>query len=188
MATCIQSSEIAYRGWLRVLKATMRDDAGNTFQREIEDHGDGVAVLPYDPDRRVALVVRLPRAPVLWKGQTDLLIEAPAGLLDVGEEPAAGARREAFEEAGVELGSLESVGLIFTMPGVSSEQMHLFLGAYAATERTAAGGGLAEENENITVEEWPLAELARLADAGALTDMRTLTLLLHLRHRQPALF
>jgi hypothetical protein len=31
----------------------------------VESHGDAVAVLPYDAERRCALVVRLFRAPVL---------------------------------------------------------------------------------------------------------------------------
>ena len=135
----IENSEVVYEGWLTVRKATMRDDAGERFSRLIEDHGEGVAVLPYDPTRKVALVVRLPRAPVLFKGETEHLIEAPAGLLEQGEEPAAAARREALEEAGVALTTMEPLGTIWTMPGVSTERMHLFLAPYALADRVAGG-------------------------------------------------
>jgi nudix-type nucleoside diphosphatase (YffH/AdpP family) len=188
MATRIRSTAVVYQDWLRITKAEMVDDTGIAFTREIEHHGDGVTVLPYDPGRRVALIVRLPRAPVLLRGEADHLIEAPAGLLEEGEQPEAAVRREALEEAGLTLGRLEPLGFLWTMPGISTERMHMFLGAYDEADRTAAGGGLAEEHENITVQEMPLAELARLADAQALTDIRTLTMLLHLRLRQPTLF
>ena len=188
MATVIETVETAYKGWVTLLKVHLRDDKGDSFPREVEDHGNGVAVLPYDPVRRVALVVRLARAPVLLSGATEPLIEAPAGLVDKGEEPAAAARREAFEEAGVRIGALEPLGLIWTMPGISTERMSLFLGRYAEGDRTGQGGGLDEEHENITVEEMPLGALVALADAGQLTDMRTLTMLLRLRLLHPELF
>lgn len=189
MPVAIERTELAYKGWFRVLLAHMKGPDGTTFTRLIEDHGPGCAVLPYDPERRVALVVRLPRAPVLHAGDGgEDLIEAPAGLIDAGEVPEAAARREAREETGVELAVLEPLGQIWTMPGVSTERMWLFLAPYAAAQRTGPGGGLAGEQENITVEERPLRDLARLADAGTLTDMKTLLLLTTLRLRRPDLF
>lgn len=188
MPTVIETIDTPYQGWLKLRRAHMRDEHGQTFTREIEDHGRGVAVLPYDPERRTALVVRLARAPVIYVGETALLIEAPAGLLEDGEEPAEAARREAFEEAGVALTTLEPLGEIWTMPGISTERMFMYLGAYSAASRTGTGGGLAEEHENITVEEMPLAGLAAMADANRLTDIRTLLLVTTLRLRHPALF
>ena len=64
----------------------------------------------------------------------------------------------------------------------------MFLAPYAAADRIAAGGGVPGENENITVSETPLADLARLADANALPDIRTLVLVQSLRLRHPDLF
>ena len=61
MSVKILGTEPAYEGWITVRVATLAGPDGETFEREVEDHGDGVAVLPYDPDRRVALLVRLPR-------------------------------------------------------------------------------------------------------------------------------
>ncbi len=188
MPVTIERTETAYKGWLRLLVAHMRDGNGKAFKREIEDHGPGCAVLPYDPARRVALVVRLPRAPVLHAGETEDLIEAPAGLVDDGEDPAAAAKREALEEAGVELSILEDLGTIWSMPGISTERMSLFLAPYAAADRTGPGGGVEGENENITVEEIPLTELAHLADTNRLLDMRTLAMVQTLRIRHPGLF
>ena len=74
------------------------------------------------------------------------------------------------------------------MPGISTEQMDLFLASYAENDRVTAGGGLAEENEQITVVEIPLKDLAAAADDGSLTDMKTLVLVQTLRLRRPQLF
>ncbi len=188
MTVTIRDSAVAYEGWLKIRVATLAGDDGVSFAREIEDHGPGVAVLPYDPDRRTALLVRLPRAPVLFGGETRHLLEVPAGLRDAHEDPAEGARREAFEEAGVVLGALDHCGAIWSMPGISTERMDLYLAPYSATDRTGPGGGLAEEHENITVVEMPLGELAALADRNALLDMKTLVLVQTLRLRRPKLF
>ncbi len=187
MLPTVLSTETLYKGWLTLLKAKLRLGR-DSFDREIEHHGEGAAVLPYDPVRRLALTIRLPRAPLLVRGETELLIEAPAGLIEEGEDPGECVRREALEEAGVRLGALEPLGAIWTMPGISTERMHMFLAPYAAADRIAVGGGVPGENENITVSETPLDDLARLADANALLDIRTLVLVQSLRLRHPGLF
>ena len=184
----ILNSKCVHDGWLKLHVATLAGDDGVSFQREIEHHGDAVAVLPYDPNRRVALLVKLPRAPVLFRGASSDFLEAPAGLIDDGEQPIDAARREAHEEVGVRLGALEPAGHTWSMCGISTERMGLFLAPYAATDRTGAGGGLVEEHENITVVEISLAELRQLADTNALSDLKTLALVQTLRLRHPELF
>src|SRR5207253_1494510 len=72
-----------------------------------------------------------------------------------------------------------------SMPGISSARMDLYLATYSETGRVGAGGGLAEEHEDITVVEMKLAELAAMADAGQLTDMKTMLLVQTLRLRRP---
>ena len=80
------------------------------------------------------------------------------------------------------------MGSTWSMPGISTERMELFLAPYTAADRTGPGGGLAEEHENITVREVALAELAAKADANALPDLKTCALLQSLRLRRPELF
>lgn len=184
----ITGQETVYSGWSKIIRAELAPTEGGTFFREIEHHGDAVAVLPYDPDRRCALLVATPRAPVIWAGGPPILIEAPAGMLEAGEPAEACARREGKEEVGVRLTALEPVAEAWSTPGVSSEKMALFLAPYAAADRVGDGGGLPEENELIEPVELPLAELWARFEAGAVQDMKTLVLLLALRHRQPELF
>jgi len=183
----ITDIKTAYKGWLTLFVATLRDDSGRTLVREIEDHGSGSAVLPYDPERRTALMVAIARAPCIRAGGPTELLEAPAGLIDPGESPLDCARREAFEETGVRLGDLEPIAEVFAMPGISTEVLHLFLAPYGQADRIGAGGGLAEENERLTVIELPLDSLWRDAQAGRIRDLKTLTLVLALQQRHSGL-
>jgi nudix-type nucleoside diphosphatase (YffH/AdpP family) len=176
-----------YEGWGRLIALRIRLPDGQVITREVEDHGAAVCVLPYDPERRVAMLVRLFRAPVFHTAGRPEIVEAPAGMLDE-DDPAACARREALEEVGLMLTSLEPVGAAWTTPGVSTELMHLYLAPYRAADRTGAGGGVAGEHENITVNETSLAELAAMADDGRLFDLKTLALVQTLRLRRPGLF
>ena len=146
-----------HAGWCNLLRLRIRVDSGEVL-REVEDHGRAVAVLPYDPVRRTALLIKLLRAPVLLTAGIAELLEVPAGLADESD-PAETARRELWEETGLRLSNVEALGCVWTMPGISTERMDLFLAPYSEADRVGAGGGLASENENITVQEISLDDL-----------------------------
>jgi nudix-type nucleoside diphosphatase (YffH/AdpP family) len=184
----IVDSRLAYAGYVKVTVLTLADEDGEPYAREVVSIGQSACVLPYDPERKVALMVRLPRAPLLMQGIATTLIEAPAGMIDEAEGPEATIRREAMEEAGVALAELEFVAVCWPSPGVLAERTHLFLAPYAAGNRVGPGGGLAREHEGIVVEEHPLVELWRAAQSGELHDLKTLTLLLALNARRPEVF
>src|SRR5688500_12534350 len=125
MAHEIVDVEAVYEGWARLLVAKVRLPDGRIAKREVEEHGDAVAVLPYDPVRRVAMLITQFRTPVFYQGETENLLEAPAGLLE-DDGPEQCARREAMEEAGLRLGALEPVAIVWPMPGISTERIHLY--------------------------------------------------------------
>ena len=187
MAVELRKVETVYQGYLTIFLATFAGPDGKPFKREIEHHGRASCVLPYDPERRTALLVNLPRAPVIWSGGPPELLEAPAGMVE-DEDAEETAIREAMEECGVRLGRLEAVGSPYSCPGVSSERIDLFLAAYSANDRIAAGGGVEEENEHITVEEVPLALLWTWVEQRKIEDLKSLALILALRVRRPELF
>jgi nudix-type nucleoside diphosphatase (YffH/AdpP family) len=174
------------RSTLMVVDARLPD--GAILRRAVEDHGPAVAVLPYDAARRTAILIRQFRVPVFMASGATETLEAIAGIVEGNEEPSACARREAFEEAGLRLATLEHVASAWTMPGVSTERMHFYLAPYGPADRAAAGGGLEEEKERITVVEVRLAELAAMADSARLDDAKTLVLVQTLRLRLPNLF
>ena len=183
----IKHLQTVHDGWAKLHVATVEMPDGQEIRREIEDHGEAVAVLPYDPDRQVATLVRQFRAPMLHAAGRDRALEAPAGLLE-DDGPEASARREVEEETGLRLRSVEPLSVVWVMPGISTERLHLFLGAYTAADRVGPGGGVAGEHEQIEVVEMPLRELAAMADDGRLDDMKTLLLLSTLRRRRGDLF
>lgn len=187
MGVELRRVETAWQGYLTVLVATFSGPDGGTFRREIEHHGRAACVLPYDPERKTALMVNLPRAPVIWAGGPPELLEAPAGMVE-NEDPEDTAIREAMEECGVVLHRLEPVGSPFSTPGVSSERIDLFLAPYTAADRTAQGGGIEAENEHITVEEVPLSLLWTWVEQRRIEDLKSLALILALRVRRPDLF
>ena len=186
MAPKILKMETIHTGWSTFSRATLQT-GGKPFTREIEDHGRAVGVLPYDPERRIAVLVRLLRAPALVATGEESLLEAPAGLID-DDDPDDAARREVMEEAGIRIGELEHIATVWTMPGISTERMDYYLARFSDGDRVGKGGGVAGENEDIIVEEHSLADLWSKAQRGEVSDLKTLTLLYALKHRHPELF
>lgn len=176
-----------HEGWNRFGIATVRLADGAEVERTLEDHGNSVGVLPYDPDRKVATLVRELRVPPLFASGEQAQLEAPAGLIDDGS-PEDNARREVLEEVGLRLTDLDFVGASYSCASVTTEKLHLYLAPYGAADRAECGGGAPGEHENIRVVEMPLADLAGMADRAEITDLKTLTLILALRVRRPELF
>jgi nudix-type nucleoside diphosphatase (YffH/AdpP family) len=183
----ILQTHTAYAGWTRLLIATVRLSDGRVIRREVEDHGEAVCVLPYNPQRKTAVLVRQLRAPLLLAGNQQGLFEAIAGILE-DEETDASVRRESMEEAQLKLDSLERVFTAWTMPGLSTERMHLYLATYSGEPRPEIRGGIASEHEETIATEIGLPELVRMAESGVLADLKTLLLLQTLRLRRPDLF
>lgn len=187
MPVDLRKVETVRQGYVTLMIATLTAPDGTTFRRDIAHHGRASCVLPYDPERGCALLVNLPRAPVIWAGGPPELLEAPAGMV-ADEDPEETAIREALEEVGVKLARLEHVGSPFASPGVSTERIDLYLAAYAAADRVARDGGIAHEHEFIAVEEVPLAQLWTWVEQRRIEDLKTLALILALRVRRPDLF
>jgi nudix-type nucleoside diphosphatase (YffH/AdpP family) len=185
MSDEVLSERKAFDGWINVLVLRLRL-GGEEVERPIVDHPSGATLLPYDPERRVALLITETRPPVLHAGEPPLL-EAIAGALDEDDAETC-ARREALEEGGLNIRELEHIGRLWPSPATSTERVDYFLAAYSASDRVAEGGGLDEEDEHIRVKEVPLAELWQMAEEGRLPDAKTLTLLQALRIRKPHLF
>lgn len=182
----IVATREAYAGWTKLLVATVRLPDGRTITREIEDHGEAICVLPYHPIRKTAVLVRQSRLPVLYAAKQGRTLEAIAGVIE-DEDAQACVRREAMEEALLKLNSLEHVFTAWTMPGLSTELMHFYVAVYSGAARPPMHGG-ADADEDTLAVEIGLAELARMADANALPDAKTLVLVQTLRLRRPDLF
>ena len=129
---------------------------------------DAVIVLPYDPARDRVLLVEQLRVGRLARGAPDpWSMEAVAGLIDPNEAPEACARREAREEAGIEIRALHPIAAGYASAGNTTEHHHHFVGLCDLPDDAAGPGGLACENEDIRGRLMGAGDLiARLEDGG----------------------
>ena len=179
---------VVHDGWGRFLLLKVEVAKGVVVERQLDDHGSAACVLPYDPERRTALLARLPRVGPLFMSLDPRLTEAPAGMLDPAESGQDCARREAMEELGVRLDALESVARAWSAPGVSTETIDLYLAPYSRADRVGQGGGVEGEHESIEAIEVDLDDLWGQALRGTIADMKTLLLVYALYARHPELF
>jgi ADP-ribose pyrophosphatase len=146
---------------------------GPELVREVFLRGQAAAVLPYDPVRDEVALVEQFRAGALETSCDPWLLEPVAGIIEDDESPHEVARREALEEAGVEILDLAPVCSCFMSPGGSSEIVHVFIGRIDAE---GAGGvfGLPDEGEDIKVHLLPFAQVQAWLDEGGLRVASTL--------------
>lgn len=112
--------------------------------------GDAATVLPYDPVRDRVMVVEQVRIGPLMRGDANpWLLEAIAGRVDPFETPEECARREAHEEAGLELHDLIEIANYYPSPGAKTEYLYSYLALCDLPGVESGLGGLATEAEDI---------------------------------------
>ncbi len=160
--------EIKYKG---VIVTVRLDRAqlvnGKIVKREVVEHPGGVTVLPVD-ENGVCTMVRQFRYPF---GR--MILEAPAGKLEPGEDPKESAVRELSEETGYTADEWIDLGACCTSPGFSSEVLHVYLAL-----GLHAGASHPDEDEFLNTEKIPLSELSRMVMAGEIDDAKTIVAVL----------
>lgn len=142
-----------------------------TATRAVFVSGDAVTVLPYDPWRNRVLVVEQFRAGPFARGDGQpWQIEAIAGRIDPGETPEQAARREAVEEAGLDLGALHLVAGYYPSPGALTEYITSYVAVTDLPDDAAGVFGLAEEHEDIRGHLVAFDLLLALIDSGEIAN------------------
>ena len=139
------------------------------FIREVFERGHAAAVLPYDPVLDRIVLIEQFRPGAFTAGRHPWLIEIVAGIIDPGETAEAVVRREAMEEAHVELSAIERIGSFLMTPGACSEAVTFYVGR---VDSRGAGGihGLAKEHEDIRVFTVSTDEAAAMLAAGKIEN------------------
>lgn len=167
--------QAAYMEWRRT---TVQRLGGDQHVRYIVGHPGAVAILAIDAKDESAvtpatemLFVRQFRAPV-----DQLLLEIPAGTLDlhegVTEEPQRAAERELEEETGLRASTWRHLQSFYTAPGFTSERMELYL----ALGLTLAGpdARTPDADEAIEAVRLTISDAAEAVQRGAIRDAKSL--------------
>lgn len=155
----LEEHDVSYRGF--------DGSFSPTVERAVFVAADAVTVLPYDPLNDLVMLVEQFRAGPLGRGDANpWCLEPIAGRVDAGESYQQTARREALEEAGLELSRLEKVGSYYSSPGAVSEYLMSYVGLCDLAGRTEAVHGMADEVEDIRSFVVPFATFQRALDAG----------------------
>lgn len=159
----IISSQKVFDG--RVFKVTVDtvSEGELTYQREVVHHRGSAVIIPVHDDSTVMLVRQYRHPAVRY------LLEAPAGTLDEGERPEAGAARELEEELGLVAGRLDQLSEFFVSPGFCEEKMWVYL----ATELTESKQHL-DDDEILDVVRLPVTDALEMITSGEIQDAKTI--------------
>ncbi len=145
------------------------------------ERGDSVAALIFKPETRRIVLVNQFKYSTYEKGP-GWITETMAGMVDKGEDPETAVRREILEETGYSPRSLEHISTFYLSPGGSSERIILYY-AEVDDEKTSAGGGLAEEGEDIANVELSIEDALAQVSSGEVADAKTIIAILWLKDR-----
>jgi len=160
----IAGREVLAEGFRRYERLRVRR-SGEDVPRALDvlRSGPAAAVLPIDPGRDEVVLLRQFRlAGHLANGRGNL-VEIVAGHVEAEEQPAEAARRECVEEIGVAPGLLVVLFTYLTSPGMSDEEITLFLGIVDASGVPERAGAAAEHEETVPMRVPIDAALAALA-------------------------
>ncbi len=95
-------------------------------------------------------------------GVQKVLLELPGGVVDNGENPLEGAKRELMEETGYSAGNIIEVGRLYPNPAIQQNTLYCYL----ATDVELTGVQHLDEAEEIEVHLVPLDELVEMVRQG----------------------
>lgn len=176
----IVDTKLHHNGWSKLMTVTYdfqrRDGHWQRQAREIFDCGHGAAILLYDLQRRTVILTRQFRCAQFLDDCNQMLIEAPAGMLD-GALPEDRIIAEAEEETGYRVRRVEKVLEAYMSPGAVTQKISCFVGEYTPQDRVSEGGGLIEEGEDIEVLELDFDVAMTMMGDGQIRDGKTIMLL-----------
>ncbi|WP_286246142.1 NUDIX domain-containing protein [Pseudoalteromonas sp. MM1] len=119
------------------------------IKREILERGDAIAVLPYDVATQSVLLIEQIRIGAINSRHSPWLLECIAGMTDGSTDYEGVVKKEAYEEAGLELTELEFMLSYLSSPGGTTERLHLYLARADLSQVQSGVYGLESEGEDI---------------------------------------
>lgn len=150
-----------------VSRLEIRLPNGREREYDLVEHNDSITILPVDEKGQIYFVSQFR---IATEGQ---LLELPAGVLEPGESPLEGAKREIREEIGLAAGKMQELGSFYLAPGYTNEFMTVFL----ATELYDAPLD-PDADEFLHVSTLSIPETYKLVQKDGFKDAKTLAALL----------
>lgn len=133
-------------------------------KREIVEHPGAVAIVPITKEKEIVFVKQFRKA------TESVLIEIPAGKLEINEQPVNCAVRELKEETGLSAEKIEYVLDYYSSPGFTNERIHLFFAT-----GIVYGEAAPEDDEYIDVIKLNINEAVDMIRRGIIKDGKTIT-------------
>ena len=148
---------------LKVDKDSVKLPNGKITTRELVRHPGAVAVVAITDQNEIIFVEQY-RYPL-----GTVMLEIPAGKLDLGEEPLACAKRELSEETGFEAAEWIPLNAIATTPGFSDEVIHLFV-----AKKLKQFYQHTDSDEFITIKRFSMDTVKMMVAKGIVYDAKTI--------------
>ncbi|KXI21550.1 ADP-ribose diphosphatase [Photobacterium sanguinicancri] len=189
----ILSTKPLYQGFFKMVSYTFKHKLfsggwSEELNREMFERGHAAVLLPYDPKHDQVVLVEQFRIGALAADCEPWQLEMVAGMIEENEISEDVARREAHEEAGIEVHEVEKITRYLASSGGCSETLDVFVGR---VESQLASGihGLPEEGEDIRVhvvsreQAYQWVESGKIENAASIIALQWLQLN-HLRLQQ----
>ena len=158
------SSKLLFSGlFMRLMHDTVKLPDGTTGVREYIQHNGAVAVIAITANNHI-VIERQYRHPV-----KQIMLELPAGKLELGEMELKAAKRELLEETGYHSNDWIRLGTCLPCIGYSNEKITYYL-----AHNAVPGQAMLDEGEFLETFTLPFEEFLAMAYNGEVTDSKTL--------------
>ena len=169
-AAQLLSSEVVFQCPLfRIVHDKLIEPGGRLSERDLIRHNGSVVILAIDSSKNKKdpwiVVERQYR-----HAANQFLWELPAGKMEPGEDPLAGAKRELAEETGYSAKKWKPLVEYYPSPGFLGESMKVFV-----AEGLVAGDAHPEDDEQIEFRLVKLSDLLKMIEKGVILDGKTLS-------------
>ena len=172
-ARILSSKEVFSGPLFCVQRETIVEPGGKENTRDIVRHNSSAVILAIDnsKDKKDPWIVMERQ---FRHAANRFLWELPAGKLEAGEDPLAGAQRELEEETGYRAKKWTPLLAYFPSPGFLGESMRVYL-----AEGLIPGAAHPEDDEQIEIRLVKFSELLKMIDKGGIIDGKTLSCALY---------
>ena len=159
------NSKVIHEGEILTLTVDqIRLPSGREAKRELVLHNGGVTIIPQPDPNKIVLIkqYRYAIGKVFW--------ELPAGTLHKNEDPLLAAKRELKEETGYFANKWESLGIVYPLPGYSTEVLYFFKATDLVDDEPEP-----DPDENIEVKVLDLKQVWQMIKDGEIRDAKTIS-------------